>query len=122
MDPILWRITHPWRAPLLVFRVYYERPMLIDSLNFKLRQIVRFLSNMILDKMSSAKCCLLFGIFLIAQHEERPLYHIHMVTFCCLIAQHEERPLYHVDTVTSRCLIAQHEERPLYHVHTVISR
>ena len=55
----------------LVFRVYYERPMVIGSLYLKLRQIVRFSSNMILDEMSSAKCRL---------HEERPLYHIHVVT------------------------------------------
>ena len=41
-------------------------------------------------------------MFLIAQHEERPLYHVHMVTSRCLIAQHEERPLYHVHMVTSR--------------------
>ena len=64
----------------LVFRVYYERPMVSGSLNLKLRQIARFSSNMILDEMSSAKCHLLFGFFLIAQHEERPLYHIHVVT------------------------------------------
>ena len=64
---------------LLVIRVYYERPMVIDSLNLKLTQIARFSSNMILE-MSSAKCRLLFGIFLIAQHKERPLYHVHMVT------------------------------------------
>ena len=31
--------------------------------------------------MSPTKCQLLFGIyFLIAQHEERPLYHVQMVT------------------------------------------
>ena len=55
--------------------------------------------------MSSAKCRLLFGIlFLIAQHKERLLYHVHMVTSRCLIAQHEERPLYHVHVVTSRFL------------------
>ena len=65
---------------LLVFRVYFERPMVIDSLNLKLRQIARFLSKVILDEISSAKCRLLFGFFLVAQHEERPLYHIHMVT------------------------------------------
>ena len=48
----------------LVFRVYYERPMVIDSLNLKPRQIAIFSSNMILDEMSSAKChCLLFEIF-----------------------------------------------------------
>ena len=42
---------------LLVFLVYYERPMpmVIDSLNLKLRQIVRFSSNVILEEMSSAK-------------------------------------------------------------------
>ena len=56
---------------LLVFRVYYERPMVINSLNLKLSQIARFSSNVILDEMSSAKCRL---------YEERPLYHIHMVT------------------------------------------
>ena len=38
-----------------------------------------FSSNVILNEMSSAKCHLLFGIFLIAQHEERPLYYVHMV-------------------------------------------
>ena len=54
--------------------------MVIDSLNLRLRQIVRFLSNVILDEMSSAKCRLLFGFVLIAQHEERPLYHVHVVT------------------------------------------
>ena len=55
--------------------------MVIDSLNLKLRQIARFSSNMILDEMSSAKCHLLFGIFfLIVQHKERPVYHVHMVT------------------------------------------
>ena len=54
--------------------------MVIDNLNLTLRQIARFLSNVILDEMSSAKCCLLVGFFLIAQHEERPLYHVHMVT------------------------------------------
>ena len=52
-------------------RVYYERPMVIDSVNLKLRQIARFSSNMILDEISSSKCCL---------HEERPLYQKHMVT------------------------------------------
>ena len=52
--------------------------MVIDSPNLKLRQIVRLSSNVILDEMLSAQCCLLFGIFLIAQHKERPLYHIHM--------------------------------------------
>ena len=47
----------------------------------KLRQIARFSSNVILDEISYAKCCLLFGIYiLIAQHGERPLYLIHMVT------------------------------------------
>ena len=45
----------------LAFRVYYERPMVIDSLNLKLRQITRFLSNVILDEMSFAECHLLFG-------------------------------------------------------------
>ena len=35
---------------------------------------------MILDKMWPGKCHLLFGFFFIAQHEERPLYHVHMVT------------------------------------------
>ena len=65
----------------MVFQVYYEIPMVIDSLNLKLRQIARFSSNVILEKMSSVKCHLLFGVFfLIAQHEERPLYHIHMIT------------------------------------------
>ena len=48
---------------LLVFWVYYERPMVIDILNLKLRQIVRFSSNVILDEISSAKCHLLFGFF-----------------------------------------------------------
>ena len=48
---------------LLVFRVYYEIPVVIDSVNLKMRQIARFLSNMILDEMSSAKCHLLFGFF-----------------------------------------------------------
>ena len=49
--------------PLLVFRVYCERPTVIDSLNLKLRQITRFSSNMILDEMVSAKYHLLFGFF-----------------------------------------------------------
>ena len=62
--------------------------MAIDSLNLKLRQIGRFSSNVILDEMSSAKCHLLFGIpFLIAQHEERQIYHVHMVTSCLTINQ-----------------------------------
>ena len=39
---------------LLVFRVYYERPMVINSLNLKLMQIARFSSNMFLDEMSFA--------------------------------------------------------------------
>ena len=43
--------------------LYYEKPMVIDSLNLKLRQIARFSSNVILDEMSSAKCHLLFGLF-----------------------------------------------------------
>ena len=42
--------------------------MVIDSLNLKLGQITRFSSNMILDKMSSAKCHLLFGL-----SKERPM-------------------------------------------------
>ena len=68
----------------LVFRVFYERPMVIDSLNLKLRQIARFSSNVILDEMSSAKCHMLFGFFfLISQHEERPLYHVHVVISRC---------------------------------------
>ena len=68
----------PWTLMLLVFQVYYERSMVIE--NLKLRQIVIFLSNVVLDEMLSAKCHLLFGIFLIVQHKERPLYHVHMVT------------------------------------------
>ena len=43
---------------LLVFRVYYKRPMVIDSQNLKLRQTARFSSNVILDEMSS-----IFGFF-----------------------------------------------------------
>ena len=54
--------------------------MVINSLNLKLRQIARFSSNMIFDDMSSTKCCLLLKFFLIAQHEERPIYRIHVVT------------------------------------------
>ena len=71
----------------LVFRVYYENPMVINSLNLKLRKIPGFPSNVILDEMSSAKCCLLLGIFFffIAQHEERRLYDIHTVTYCSLL-------------------------------------
>ena len=63
-----------------------RKTMVIDSLNLNLRQIARFSSNVILDGMSSAKCCLFFFIlfklliFFIAQHEERPLYHVQMVT------------------------------------------
>ena len=37
------------KAHSLFFRVYYERPVVIDSPNLKLRQIARFSSNMILD-------------------------------------------------------------------------
>ena len=59
---------------LLDFRVYYERPVVIDSLNLKLRQIARFSSNVICDEMLSAKCHL---------HKERPHYYIHMVTSRC---------------------------------------
>ena len=54
--------------------------MVIGSLNLKLRLIARFSSNVILDEMLSAKCHLLFDLYLIAQHKERPLYQIHMVT------------------------------------------
>ena len=56
--------------------------MVIDRPNLKLRQIARFSSNVVLDEMSSTKCRLLFGISFsfIAQQEERPLYHVHMVT------------------------------------------
>ena len=64
----------------LTFRVYYERPVVIDSLNLELRQIARFSSNMILNEMSSAKYRLLFRFFLIVQHKEWPLYHPQMVT------------------------------------------
>ena len=63
-----------------------------------------------------------FWIFLIAQKEERPLYHVSIAASGFLITQREERPLYHVHVVTSRFLIAQHEERPLYHAHVVTSR
>ena len=52
-----------------------RKTMVIDSLNLKLRQIARFSSNVILDEPSSANL-----FFLIAQHEERPVYHIHMLT------------------------------------------
>ena len=52
----------------LVFRVNDERPVVIDSLKQKLRQM-RDSSDMILDEMLSAKCRLL-------QHEERPLYQV----------------------------------------------
>ena len=41
-------------AKLKVFRVY-ERPMVTDSLNLKLRQIAKFSPNVTLDEMSSAK-------------------------------------------------------------------
>ena len=51
---------------------------MIDSLNLKLRQIARLSSNVILDEMSSAFWN--FFLFLIAQHEERPLYRVRMVT------------------------------------------
>ena len=79
---------------LLVFRVFYKRPMVIDSLNLKLRQIVRFSSNVILDEMT-AECYLLFGFFfLIAQLEERALYHVQIVTSHFLITHQKERPLY----------------------------
>ena len=50
--------------------------MEIDRLILKLGQIARFSSNMVLDEMLSAKCRLPFWIFLIVQHEERPLYHV----------------------------------------------
>ena len=48
-------------------RVKDERPVVIYSPKQKLRQNVRLSSNVTLDEMLSAKCCLL-------QHEERPLY------------------------------------------------
>ena len=48
----------------LVFRVCYERPKVIDSLNLKLRQIAGFLSNVILDEMSSALFFRFFFLFL----------------------------------------------------------
>ena len=35
---------------------FYERLMVLDSLNLRLRQIARFSSNVILDEMLSAKC------------------------------------------------------------------
>ena len=65
---------------LLVFRVNYERPMVIDSLNLKLRQIARFSLNMILDEMLNVIC--FWEFFLIVQHGERSFYHIHIVTSC----------------------------------------
>ena len=55
----LKKLNFPLFCSLLVFRVYYERPVVIDSLNLKLRQIARFSSNVILDEMSSTKCRLL---------------------------------------------------------------
>ena len=48
---------------LLVFRVYYERPVVIDSLSLKLRKNVRLSSNVVLDEMMFAKCHLLFRFF-----------------------------------------------------------
>ena len=65
---------------LLVFRVYYERPVVINSLNLKLRQIARFSSNVILDEMHLLNVICFLEFFLIAQHEERPLCHVHVVT------------------------------------------
>ena len=50
---------------ILVFHVYYERPMVIYGLNLKLRQIARLSSNVILNEMLSAKCHLLFGFFVL---------------------------------------------------------
>ena len=44
---------HMWS--LLVFRVYCERPIVIDGLNLKLWKIAIFSSNVILDEMSSAR-------------------------------------------------------------------
>ena len=35
----------------MIFRVYYERPMMTDILNLKLRQIARFALNLILDEI-----------------------------------------------------------------------
>ena len=57
--------------------------MVIDSLKRKLRQIARFSSNMISAEMSSGhllNVVCFFFFFLIAQHEEKPLYHTHVVT------------------------------------------
>ena len=58
----LTKRTNKKSIDLLVFQVYYERPMVTDSLNLKLRQIARISSNVILDEMLSAKCHL-FGFF-----------------------------------------------------------
>ena len=56
------------KAQLLVFRVYYERPMVLDSLNLKLRKIL------VKRDFGRDVVCFL-EIFLIAQHEEKPLYY-----------------------------------------------
>ena len=66
---------------LLVFRVYNERPMVIDSLNLKLWQIVRFSSNVILDEMSSAKCYLLFGKFFRLLNTNNTMYKWELLVF-----------------------------------------
>ena len=50
----------PPLGQISLLNCHSERPMAIDSLNLKLRQVVRFSSNVILDEMS-AKCLLLFG-------------------------------------------------------------
>ena len=57
--------------------------MVINSLNLKLRQIVRFSSNVILDEMSSA----FWNFFWIAQHEERPPYNIHNGNFSLILSR-----------------------------------
>ena len=66
----LTKRTNKKSIDLLVFQVYYERPMVTDSLNLKLRQIARISSNVILDEMLSAKCHLFGFFFLITQHED----------------------------------------------------
>ena len=63
--------------------------------------------------MLSAKCRLLFGISLIAQHKERQLYHVHMVTsrlgmigaFSCILINVRPKatlpPFIHLNSVAS---------------------
>ena len=52
------------------FKFYKQRPMVIDNLNLKLRQIARFSSNVVLDELSSAQCRLLLEFFLLSMKKD----------------------------------------------------